>query len=366
MSSSARALAVLIAMLLAPLRSMADAVDHVHSADHAQPNDHTQSNDHNHASGHIHSRADAYAPIGVMDDHVHARGELMLSYRFMHMRMDGNRDGTKHLSPGDVLARGFLATPLDMDVGMHMLGAMYAPLDQLTLMLMLPYIEKSMDHLNAMGLKFRTESDGIGDLQLSGLLRVWENDRHHFHLNAGFGFPTGSIDQKDFVPVPMMGLQRQRLPYPMQLGSGSFSVLPGLTYTGKTARWSWGAQALGTVYLDTNAHHYRLGNRFAGTAWLQRSWLKWLSTSARLKGSVWGNYAGADPGLNPALVPTADPNRRGGSEIDLAPGVNLVVPLGPLGEQRIAIEALLPVYRNLDGPQLENDWTLIVGWQKAW
>ena len=267
----------------------------------------------------------------------------MLSYRFMHMRMDGNRDGTNDLSASDVLALGYMATPTDMDVDMHMFGAMYAPFDWLTLMLMLPYVEKSMDHINAMGVRFQTDSNGIGDLQFTGLLRLWQNEMHHVHLNAGFGFPTGSIDEKDYVPVPMMGFQKRRLPYPMQIGSGSYSLIPGLTYTGKTERWSWGAQALGTIYLDTSDHHYRVGNRFDGTAWLQRNWFRWLSTSARLKGSVWGNYSGADPSLNPAMVPTADPNLRGGSEIDLAPGVNLVLPLGPLGEHRIAVEALLPV-----------------------
>lgn len=314
----------------------------------------------------VHTRADDHAPIGVMGEHMHKKGEFMLSYRFMRMRMRGNRDGTNGLSPSDVLARGFMATPTDMDVDMHMFGAMYAPIDPLTLMLMLPYVEKSMDHVTAMGGRFRTDSDGIGDLKFTGLVRLWQNEMHHFHLNAGFGFPTGSIDKKDSVPVPMMGFQKRRLPYPMQIGSGSYSVIPGVTYTGKTERWSWGAQALGTIYLDSNDHHYRVGDRFEGTAWLQRSWFKWLSTSARLKGSVWGDYSGADRSLNPAAVPTADPDRRGGSQIDLAPGVSLVLPLGPLGEHRLALEALLPVYRDLNGPQLENDWMLTVGWQKAW
>ena len=184
-------------------------------------------------------------------------------------------------------------------------------------------------------------------------------------LNAGFGFPTGSIDRKDFVPVPMMGFQKRRLPYPMQIGSGSYSVIPGITYTGKSERWSWGAQLTGTVYLDENDNGYRVGDRFEGTAWVQRLWLDWLSTSVRVKGSTWGNYAGADPTLSPSMIPTADPDLRGGDRIDLAPGVNLVLPLGPLGQHRIAAEALLPVYRHLNGPQLENDWMLVVGWQKA-
>ena len=34
-------------------------------------------------------RADGHAPIGVMGDHLHKRGEWMLSYRFMRMNMEG-------------------------------------------------------------------------------------------------------------------------------------------------------------------------------------------------------------------------------------------------------------------------------------
>jgi len=93
--------------------------------------------------------------------------------------------------------------------------------------------------------------------------------------------------------------------------------------------------------------------------------LPWVSISARAAGSVWADYEGADPALNPMAIPTADPELRGGEQVDLAPGLNFVVPLGPLGEHRVAIEALLPVYRSLDGPQLETDWSVVVGWQFA-
>ena len=36
------------------------------------------------------SRPDGHAPISVMGDHLHKKGEFMLSYRFMQMRMEGN------------------------------------------------------------------------------------------------------------------------------------------------------------------------------------------------------------------------------------------------------------------------------------
>ena len=48
--------------------------------------------------GHV-PRPDSHAPIGVMGDHTHSAGEVMLSYRFMRMSMEGNRDGTDHVDP---------------------------------------------------------------------------------------------------------------------------------------------------------------------------------------------------------------------------------------------------------------------------
>jgi len=318
---------------------------------------------HHHGSG-IATRADLYAPMGVMGEHMHGAGGFMLSYRYMHMRMDGNRIGRNSVSASSVLASGYMATPTDMDMDMHMFGAMYAPFDWLTLTAMIPYVEKSMNHRSGMG-PFETKSDGVGDFQLGGLLRLWQNETHHFHLNFSVGFPTGGIDHEDSVPVPMLGFQKRRLPYPMQIGSGSYFLQPGITYTGKCEHFSWGVQALGRFHLNENDNDYTVGDRGDFTGWFAVPVLPWLSISARAVGRVWGNYSGADPALNPMAVPTADPKLRGGEQVDLAPGLSFTVPLGPLGEHRIAIEALLPVYRSLDGPQLETDWSIVVGWQKA-
>ncbi|MCE2421999.1 MAG: hypothetical protein J4G03_01570 [Gemmatimonadetes bacterium] len=38
---------------------------------------------------------------------------------------------------------------------------------------------------------------------------------------------------------------------------------------------------------------------------------------------------------------------------------------GALRGHRIAAEWHVPVYQNLNGPQLETDWVLTIGWQKA-
>jgi hypothetical protein len=307
------------------------------------------------------ARPDGHAPIGVMGDHLHPAGGMMLSYRFTRVRMSGNRDGTRHLSKGDVFDEGFMVSPTDMDVNIHRFGAMFAPTDWLTLMGMLPFIEKEMDHVTAMGGAFETQSDDVGDLRIFGLWRLWDDPVHRVHLHTGVGFPTGSIGERDTT----MGPDRVLLPYAMQIGSGSYELLPGLTYTGEGDVLSFGAQAMGTLRLGENDHHYRLGDRVDLTAWLAHPFTSWLSSSLRLAWSYEGNIRGADPALNPAMVPTADPDRRAGHRLDVLPGLNFVLPLGPLGQHRLAIEAGFPVYQWLDGPQLETDWHVTVGWQTA-
>ncbi len=181
------------------------------------------------------------------------------------------------------------------------------------------------------------------------------------HLNLGLSAPTGSIDERGDTPVAA----NVRLPYPMQVGSGTWDLLPGLTYLGQTDAWSWGAQGVGTVRLGENEYDYTLGNRLSTTAWLSKPVARSASVSLRLGVDTWGNISGADPALNPKMVPTADPNRRAGTRVDMGVGINLYSSAGTFSGHRLALEVLAPVYQDLTGPQLETDWTVIVGWQKS-
>lgn len=73
---------------------------------------------------------------------------------------------------------------------------------------------------------------------------------------------------------------------------------------------------------------YKFGDEIMITAWGAKKWSDWASTSLRIKGKNWGNISGKDSRLNPNLVPTADPNRRAGTQIDIGFGLNLFVPEG--------------------------------------
>lgn len=297
--------------------------------------------------------------------HTHDQGEWMVGYKYMGMGMDGIRDGTRARTDGQVLAQGYMVTPTDMYMEMHMLSVMYGVTDRISLMAMVPYQRKTMGHIRMDGVRFNTKSRGIGDISLSALVSIFKNSNHRLIGIGGIRFPTGSIDETDFLPGMMMGpATSQRLPYPMQLGSGSFDVKLGSTYIGQVEGWSWGVHSSGIVRTHENKHDYRLGNEYEVSAWGAAKIFDWASTSLQLKWGEWFDITGADPRLNAGMVPTADPELRAGQRIDLLMGLNVFADRGRLKGLRVGLEAGLPVYQRLDGPQLETDWlsSLTIEW----
>lgn len=331
------------------------------------------------------SSAIDHAPIGVMGDHMHDKGEWMLSYRYMNMQMDGNRDGTSSLDPATIatsIPNRFFGTPgqpptlrvvpTEMTMEMHMLGAMYAPTDWLTLMAMANYIQKDMDHITFQGGAgttvlgtFKTTTSGWGDTKLSGLFKLYEDETHKLHLNAGLSLPTGSIDETDTVLAPTGATPTLRLPYAMQLGTGTYDLLPGVTYNGFSGSWGWGAQYAAEIRLESeNDEGYAWGDKHSVTAWGAYEWAPWISTSARLTGSTQGDIDGIDPQIV-APVQTADPDHYGGDVIELGLGINLMGQSGFIKGHRFGFEVNAPLYRDLNGPQMETDVTATLGWQYA-
>lgn len=324
-------------------------------------------------------RPDEHAPISVMGDHTHAKSGWMMSYRTMHMDMDGMRYGTDRVSSGDVFAESYSVTPESMSMEMHMLGLMYAPTDKLTLMLMSNYIETEMDHrvlpmsagmINNGSTKFTTETSGIGDVKLGGLYRFYLKENRKAHLGLSLSLPTGSIDEKDTTPG-MGGPANRQLPAPMQLGSGTYDLLPSLTYVQQFEDWSYGAQANAIIRLESeNDNGYRLGNVFGATTWVGSNLNEWVGINTGLNYTYTSKLKGSQDdvgtmGPNGKSVTTAYESNTGGERLDAIFGINLYVPTGSLKGQRIAIDLRLPLWQDLNGYQLETDYALTLGWQMA-
>ena len=295
----------------------------------------------------------------ALTSHIHQKGEWMFGYHLMDMNMETNRDGTSDLTDADVLA-AFPITPTSMDMRMHMFHAMYAVSDDLTVMLMTNYHDNSMDHLTRMGMRFTTESKGIGDTALTGnfVVKRSPGDKRLFSVKGGVSLPTGSIDERDVTPMGLV-----RLPYPMQLGSGTYDLKLGANYQMYEDSWSIGLGGMGTFRVGENDNDYTLGDMLDLEFWYSYEWTQYLTSSITLEASSWGNIDGADPLQNPQMVPTADPNRRAGKRVDLLLDFELYAAQGKLKGIRIALQVGVPVYQDLDGPQMAVDRMTMVGWQ---
>ncbi len=273
-------------------------------------------------------KPNSHAAIGMMGDHTHEAGEVMFSYRFMQMFMEGTRIGTDSVSnemardygkavfpdafPNhecvtghDCRVGGYRVLPESMRMTMHMFGFMYGWNDTVTLTLMVPYLSNSMDHEVDSGVKFTTRSEGFGDLRFGSLWRLWAVEApsigsHRFHMNLSMSVPTGSIEPTDVAPVAHDGGPREiRLPYPMHLGSGTVDFYPGITYGGEMGRTSWGVQALGTLRLGRNSNNFSKGDAYTINVHGAYEVIpNTLSSSIRLSWNHWDAYDGIDSQIN--------------------------------------------------------------------
>src|ERR1019366_3727774 len=155
----------------------------------------------------------------------------------------------------------------------------------------------------------------FGDLELRGLytLEAAKDLRYRILANFGVGLPTGSINLRD--------TEGMRMEYPMQTGSGTFSLLPGITYLGQELPWGWAADFNSTVRLGRNDNGYRLGNRYPSSVSIARQLTNVVSVSAGAHGELWENIDGSDPLLDPTDEPTKDPNLQGGKRLSALLGI---------------------------------------------
>ena len=267
--------------------------------------------------------------------------------------------------------------PTQMRTDMYMLGAMYAPSDAVTLMVMGNYIEKEMDHVTYMGGAgttvrgtFQTNPKAFGDTKVAALFPLigipesGSPSADELTFKAGVSLPTGSTDETAQILTPMGGTPTVRTPYMMQTGTGTFDLEPSLTYKARRGAVGFGAQAAASIKIDDNKWGYAFGDTYEATAWVSYRPAQWISLSGRVKGRTMGQVEGIDPNIV-GPVQTANPDFQGGERIDLIGGINLVGTHGALAGHRLGIELGAPVYQDLNGPQMAGDWMLTVGWQKA-
>ena len=94
----------------------------------------------------------------------------------------------------------------------------------------------------------------------------------------------------------MMLAGEVQLPYPMQMGSGSYEFRPSVVYRQVLFdHVGVGIQGSAKIRLNENDNRYRLGEEYEVTAWSAVEVLEFMSASFRLAWQQSFNISGRDP-----------------------------------------------------------------------
>ena len=303
-----------------------------------------------------HNRPDAHAPIGVMGDHLHEKGKFMVSFRSMSMKMNGLAN-----FPEVYGGIPYMVVPQEMLMKMYMLGIMYAPTEKLTLMAMQHIIKNDMDlnmYMMMMGnsmsmvTPFSTYSNGLGDFSIGGMYSISNTLNSSSHINLGISIPIGSVKERTNTPM----MQNAKMPYSMQLGSGTFDVNLGATYKTSTDYFSFGIQPMFLFRFGKNSEGYKFGNKQQINLWSAYKLKNWLSISTRLLAYNIEKISGSDLELNPMMAPTTNANFSGGSSIIGFFGFNFLIPnISILEKFKFGLEMGIPIFENYNGIQMDEE-----------
>ncbi len=330
-------------------------------------------------------------PMNIPGGGVPETYEYRVKLSPMAMRMAGLRDGTERVDTDGLLGMPvmmgqptgkYMAVPVSMNMEMLNITAGYSFTDDLFAGVMLMYKRNSMEmRFNSMmqaqtgQAGFTMKSSGLADTMLMGKYRLFTDDplipSRQMSLLFGFSLPTGSIDQRNTEhPVPER--QRELQPYGMQLGSGTADPILGLLYQRSTSPWWWGINARYTARLYDNKRGYRLGDEVRVDAYamyqFHPQWLVQAQINASHQDSIRGQmdeYRTGDSGHasqgdpnSPAATLLWNTAHYGGSQIFATLGVQWQ----PAPLHILDFNVGLPLYRKLNGPQLEQDYRVMFTW----
>ncbi len=204
-------------------------------------------------------------------------------------------------------------------------------------------------------------SEGLGDIKFGAIYKAFTSDMHGVVIDAVLSAPTGSITEEDNNLTPANTIVKTRLGYGMQLGSGTWDAILGVSYWGKKKDLGWGAQYLATIPLEErNSEGWRYANKHEGTAWLSYSWKPTFVTSVRMRAETQGSIKGIDPNIyGPGLG--GDPDNYGGDKVELSLGANWMYSMG----HNISLEFSKPIYQDRNGVQADHDYSLMLSWRNG-
>lgn len=318
------------------------------------------------------SAAPPPGPMGVFGLDMPAPGKLVLSLTPNFANLAGLKMGARTVSNEYVVStvpfflnpsQPVRIVPQNIAFRTQILGLNYGVTKDLCVVVNAGMVEKSLEALVFKGARgilplarnYPTTAS-LSDFSLSGVYRIYQDDINRIQVSLGMSFPTGSNTAtfNNFI-LPNGTPQYIRGFYGMQLGTGTFDIMPGVVYAGYLGPWSWGASYRGRFPLGPNRQGYLWGDLHELSGWGGYTWIPGLTTTFRASASLQGQIRGWDPEIRGAAAP-ANPLFYGGQRVELFGGGTISGKFIGYENWTLAVEAGLPVYQNLNGPQIMKNW----------
>ncbi len=311
-------------------------------------------------------------PLGILVDNNLPQGRFVVSITPIFAGLSGLLIGTRGVSNEFAVStvpfflnpsQKVRVVPQHIAIATQIVRVRYGVTDDFEMILDTGWVEKNLHALVFKGTAGITtigdnypRTSSMVDTILTGVYRIYQDDIHRIQVNLGFSFPTGIDDAtfNDFI-LPNGTRLNKRGFYGMQLGTGTFDILPGVIYAGYLGPWSWGLSYRGRLPLDYNPQGYRWGNLHEFNGWAGYTWTPGLTTTFRVCGTTQNHIDGFDPQINSPAVPS-NPLFYGGQRVELFGGGSISGKLIGIDNALIWVEAGAPVYQNLNGPQIKKNW----------
>lgn len=229
-----------------------------------------------------------------------------------------------------------------------------------TLSFNIPYVTQGTDHISIVPNypEFLIKTRGLGDIGVSLQHKLFEQESRLAALNVGLSLPTGSIDEQGDTP---RAPGNQQLPYTMQLGSGTYDLKIGASFTQSLSRGNWMLDASYLHRLEDNDRNYRLGNRFSLRASADVPFYTAFAAGFGVSYQHSGDISGRDkeitvPGPFPFPAGITNPENFGGQFIRAEANVRYRMS----DRLRLKFSYVEPLWQDLNGiqPEAKGRWNI--------
>ncbi len=317
-------------------------------------------------------------PMDIPGGGVPETYEFRLKIQPVFSEMPGLRKGTTNLDPSAILgmpAMGYyMAAPEKMTMRMLNLALGYSLSERWFVGAMAMWMDMKMPMRFNRMMQMRTgragftmQARGFADTMLMAKRLLYADDvqipSEELSLFLGLSIPTGSITKRNTThPMPMR--RKELLPYPMQLGSGTWDPSVGLLWQQARSPWWRGVDLRYTTRLGKNSQGWARGDVLNLDAYLMYqphyAFVLYGEANLRWEGKLRGEAEEARLGRSghatigdprsPYTTPLWDPRNYGRTTLAAALGVQWQPK--PLVIVDLGVRA--PVYERVRGVQMRT------------